>query len=127
MVANPFVWSASARSTTRAKSRRVPLRWGIEFGANHFLITRAVQRCARTLLEYVPGVEERHDIFRRTDLIRVLRPAFPASVSNYNLDEYGHYAPTKGHLVFGAQSICVDYAACYVIRASGLMRQTLSQ
>ena len=110
-----------------SRVEKYSLGWGIEFGANHFLITRAVQRSATKLLEYVPGIEERHEMFRMAGVLNILRPAFPASVANYKLDEYGHYAPTKGHLVFGAQSICVDDAARYVLGASGLMRHTWAE
>jgi hypothetical protein len=58
--------------------------------------------------------------------VRKLRPAFSESVANYKLDEYEHYALTDGHLVFGAQSICVEDAACYVLGALGLNRFTFA-
>ena len=89
--------------------------WAVDFGANTFLVGKAIERSAKKLKEFLdaaasagqPPIEE---------LKRNLRDAIAGAVSNYDGNEYAGYYPINGNeLTFGAQAIDLDDAVSYLI------------
>lgn len=99
--------------------------WSIEFGANHFLVGRAIQRSAPILAEGFNLVRD-SKFPNEKYFVQKIKAILPTCVGNYNFDEYEQYAPMRGRLVFGAQAIDTTDAANFIIRASGLANHFLN-
>ena len=79
----------------------------IEFGANSFLVERAILRCAETIRDTAELVETRGKLFDRAELWEKLVKCLRQSVSNYCGDGYDGYPIRGGFLEFGSTGICV--------------------
>lgn len=99
--------------------------WSIEFGANHFLIGRAIQRAAPILIDGFSLLKV-NQIPNEKYFDQKIQAILPSCVGNYNYDGYENYAPTNGRLIFGAQAIDLTDATNYIIRASGLSNHFLT-
>ena len=107
----------------RHADRIADLRWGwsIEFGANHFLISKFVRDSAPFLIE---GFElaKANQFPNKNYFKKNIKKIASQCVSNYNYDLYDTYQPVRGQLVFGAQAIDVNDVAECILTASGLSR-----
>ncbi|MFO1506026.1 MAG: hypothetical protein U1F23_02950 [Lysobacterales bacterium] len=90
--------------------------WAVDFGANTFLVGKAVERSAKKLKAFLdaaasgkePPIEE---------LKRDLRYAIAGAVANNDGNEYAGYYPINGDgLTFGAQEIDLNDAVSYLVR-----------
>ena len=86
-----------------------PYGWEVPFGANSFLVEKAIRRSnkkARTVLDSVSLTNQKWpSSILREELVNSVRGA----VSNHCGEEYPTLWPiTKGHMRFGTQSIHVD-------------------
>jgi hypothetical protein len=99
--------------------------WSIEFGANHFLITKFVQESTPCLIEGFDLIRK-GEILNRKFFVQRVRSILPTCVANYNYDRYERYEPTYGQLVFGAQAIDQNDAANSLIDMAGIARYCLS-
>nr|WP_321259070.1 hypothetical protein [uncultured Pseudodesulfovibrio sp.] len=84
--------------------------WCLDFGANTFLVSRAIHGCCKRMRQWIPQ-QRRLPISPQEmqSLNRTLQGVVRASVSNYRGDlfsSYGHNTTTK--LIFGAQAICAN-------------------
>ena len=102
-------------------ARLAEMKWGwsIEFGANHFLVGRAFQRSAGILIAGFEMIKN-DQIVDRARFSGPISAVIPGCVGNYKHDEYEHYAPERGLLVFGAQAIKISEATDFIINASGI-------
>ena len=97
-----------------------PYGWGLELGANTFLVSRAIQRSKYVLLAAYARAEAGRPMSRR-DVLASLRECIACSVANYAGDEFeGPYPVRGGFLEFGGTGILVSQAASFLIGASGL-------
>ena len=82
--------------------------WKIEFGANTFLVGRAISRCAHTIDQYLNTIEQGND-YNRAELVEKLMLNVRGAVANWNGYEYQGYYDVQGNdMMFGTQSIDVD-------------------
>ena len=89
--------------------------WAVVFGANTFLVGKALERSSRKLKQFldaaVSGAEPPTE-----DLKRDLRYAIAGAVANRDGNEYeGHYPINGNELTFGAHAIDLDNAVSYLI------------
>lgn len=94
--------------------------WAVDFGANTFLVGKAIERCVIMLNDHiVKSAEGRPPLlpYVKRDLIS----AISGAVAKKGGSEYiGSYPIVDDELVFGAQAINVGDAADFVIRESGI-------
>jgi hypothetical protein len=95
----------------------------VKFGANTFLVGKAIERCRNDLNDFFDEAAKG----KRVELavVRVaLKRHISRAVANYNGDEYaGPYPISNDQLVFGAQAIDVNDGATFILdeaRASEL-------
>ncbi len=97
--------------------------WAVEFGANTFLVGKAIERCRNTLNYYFDKVSK-HNIPLKSEMINSLKHSLKQQISgavaNVDDNEYAGYPIDNDELVFGAQAINVDDAAKFMIRESGI-------
>jgi hypothetical protein len=81
----------------------------IKFGANIFLISKAIYRCQSTLLEFLDNAEA-GNVLTLSKLKYQLKMNVRKSVANHQGQEYeGYYSAFDGnHIIFGTQSISTD-------------------
>lgn len=93
--------------------------WELEFGANVFLVGKAIARCRDALNDFFDHAA-RGALPRLTDVRRTLHQRISGAVANYNGDEYqGYYPISDGQLVFGAQAIDLDEGVNFLLEESG--------
>lgn len=95
--------------------------WVIDFGANTFLIGKAIERCKVEVNKHMDLVAqgENPDI---NELKKSLKKHICGAVANNEGYEYDGYYPLNGNdMMFGAQSIDVKDAAEYLIDKSGVL------
>lgn len=95
--------------------------WSIEFGANHFLITKLVEASSPWFVEGFDLVRQ-GKFLNRKFYIEKVKSVAPNCVANYNCDRYERYEPTGTRLIFGAQAIDIADAANYLVDAAGISR-----
>ena len=93
--------------------------WAIEYGANSFLIGRAIESCRKILQDELKAVPEGESIEKEL-IVKKLESAISRSVGNYYGDMYDHYPPDGGQLVFGAQAVDIDDGVRFIIKESGI-------
>lgn len=93
--------------------------WAIEFGANSFLVGKALERSRERIHGFYDRIKA-GDIPRRSEVEKAIRAAVAGSVSNHLDEEYWQYPDHGRDLVFGAQSIDLTDAANFVIENSGI-------
>jgi hypothetical protein len=92
--------------------------WAVDFGANSFLVGKAIERCAKEINEFFKESESGKllNIFDLKDLKEKLHKHISGAVSNNDGYEYnGYYPIADGQLVFGAQAINVRDGANYLV------------
>jgi len=93
--------------------------WSVDFGANTFLVGKAVERCKTVLNEYFDAACTGR-IPLLSEVISSLKRQISGSVANRDGNEYaGYYPVDNNRLIFGAQSIDVEDAAKFIIDESG--------
>jgi hypothetical protein len=95
--------------------------WAVDFGANTFLVGKAIERCGK-VLNQCRDAAARGQTVSRADVEAKLRKAISWSVANSSGDEYQGSYPVRDDytLVFGAQGIGVDDGADFMIEESDL-------
>jgi RNA polymerase alpha subunit len=95
--------------------------WAVDFGANAFLVGKAIELC-RAILEKCRDEAAEGQILSRADVEARLKRAISGAVANSNGEEYrGYYPITSDDLLkFGAQGIGVDDGANFMIDESNL-------
>jgi hypothetical protein len=89
--------------------------WAINFGANTFLVGKAVERCVDAIREDMDRAGGGR-LLSWAQLRERLYLAISGAVANYGNYEYGGFYPISGdELVFGAQAINVSDAADYIL------------
>ena len=91
--------------------------WSIKFGANYFLVGKAIKRCRRTINNYIENNTTISFDKLKDDLSKNIRGAV-ATGNNY---EYSGYYPLEdGYMKFGVQAIDVDKGIEFLIKEVGL-------
>src|SRR5260221_6363702 len=95
--------------------------WAVDFGANAFLVGKAIERC-RTILEQCHDEAATGQVLSRSVVEARLKKAISGAVANSTGDEYhGYYPITNDDLLkFGAQGIGVDDGASFMIDEADL-------
>jgi hypothetical protein len=82
--------------------------WAVDFGANTFLVGKAIERCREALDDFFVEASKGR-LLPLQEVREALKRRVSGAVANYQGDEYaGYYPLTDGQLVFGAQAIDVD-------------------
>lgn len=92
--------------------------WLVAFGANSFLVGRAIKRCTLVLDEIKSRIQRQED-FSGEEVIKMLERPISISVCNSSGSEY-EYPPFIGKLRFGSQAIDVRDAAIYLMKTVGV-------
>jgi hypothetical protein len=96
--------------------------WVVDFGANSFLVGKAISRCAREIDSYIEN-GTRGELVRLDELRTKLVMHIRGAVANHNQDEYdGYYSLTGTNMMFGAQSIDVHDGADFMLSTSGIKK-----
>jgi hypothetical protein len=98
--------------------------WSIEFGANHFLVSKLVQNSAPWFIEGFDLIRQ-GELLNKKFYVQKVKSAAPGCVANYNYDRYERYEPSGGRLVFGAQALDIGDAANYLVNTAGISRYCL--
>ena len=94
--------------------------WAVDFGANTFLVGKAIERCRNTINDYLEEASKGR-IPLKSEVIALLKRQVSGAVANVAGYEYAGYYPIENQdLTFGAQSIDVSDAANFMIRATGI-------
>jgi hypothetical protein len=93
--------------------------WTVPFGANSFLVGKAIARC-KSVLNECREEAAAGEIVPRARIEDRLRNAISGSVANVNGEEYGRYPIKDDLLVFGAQAIAVDDGVKLMINKTNL-------
>jgi hypothetical protein len=97
--------------------------WSVEFGANHFLVGRAVQRSALIIRDVVAlSLEGKTNLSQELDKITSV---LPTCVANFQMVEYDYYPSERGRLVFGAQAIDIKDFGRFLLQTAGINRSLL--
>lgn len=95
--------------------------WAIDFGANTFLVGKAIERCKNKINDFFEQAAN-GQLPLKTDVKNALKHQVSGAVANNDGYEYAGYYPIESRdLVFGTQSIDVEDAANYMIRESGIV------
>jgi PLD-like domain len=82
--------------------------WKIDFGANTFLVGRAIERCARTIERFLAD-SEAGTPWSHKYLFEQLKLNVRGAVAGYNGGEYaGYYPVSSNDMMFGVTSIDVE-------------------
>jgi hypothetical protein len=82
--------------------------WKVKFGANSFLVGRAICRCFKTLRQYVETVESGAAV-EPSFIVGFLRWDVASSVAGYDDSDLGRYPISGDDMMFGATSINVKH------------------
>jgi len=89
--------------------------WEIEFGANTFLVARAIEKSTHFVRRLIDQVE-RGEVIRNSKISSQLDLIISGSVSNYEGEIFeGYYSIESGLLRFGTQGINVEAFKSYII------------
>lgn len=89
--------------------------WAVDFGANTFLVGKAIERC-RNVLNDVFAEAAKGRLLTLAEIRPALERQISGAVAGYNGDEYNGYYPIKEkQMVFGAQAINVEEAANFIL------------
>jgi len=96
--------------------------WVLDFGANTFLVGKAIERCARELNSYFKKAIDGTP-FTFEELTSKLILHIRGAVANYGGNEYeAHYPLTGQDMMFGVQSINVKNGAKFLIDRSKIKK-----
>jgi len=94
--------------------------WAVDFGANTFLVGKAIERCRNKINDYLDEAATGR-IPLKSDVIASLKRQVSGAVANIDGYEYAGYYPIENQdIVFGAQSIDVSDAARFMMQESGI-------
>lgn len=94
--------------------------WAIDFGANTFLVGKAIERCRNKIDEFFEQAAK-GQLPLKSDVKNALKQQVSGAVANNDGYEYSGYYPIESRdLIFGTQSIDVEDAANFIIRESGI-------
>lgn len=93
--------------------------WAVEFGANTFLVGKALERCRERINDFFEHIK-RGAVPTRSEVERSLKAAIAGSVANYVGQEYWQYQEPQAQLVFGAQAIDLSDGARFIIEQTGI-------
>ncbi len=94
--------------------------WSVKFGGNYFLVGKAIERCKKSINEYIEKIRNGNNIeinILRNDLKKHISGAVATS-NNYEYD--GYYPIEEGYMKFGTQAIDVTDGANFLIQELGL-------
>ena len=95
--------------------------WAVDFGANTFLVGKAIERCRNVINDYLDEAANGR-IPLKSEVIASLKRQISGAVANIDGYEYAGYYPIDDRdLVFGAQSIDVSDAAEFMLDESGIV------
>lgn len=93
--------------------------WVIEFGANTFLVGKAISRSLKIVLSFYSDIL--HNKATNLDkLNRTIKQRISGAVAGYSGDEYYEYPIDGQDLTFGTQSIDVNDGAKYILKITGV-------
>ncbi|GAB3903283.1 hypothetical protein GCM10028803_31450 [Larkinella knui] len=93
--------------------------WVLEFGANKFLVGKAIIRSANVVNTYIENAAK-GTLIRKNELVNAISNAIAGSVANFYDDEYYTYPIYSGQLEFGVHAIDLADAAEFLIKNSDL-------
>ncbi|SDX45051.1 hypothetical protein [Thiocapsa roseopersicina] len=94
--------------------------WAVDFGANTFLVAKAIARCGKELNVIIDRAV-RGEAIDLPAIRQKLMLHIRGAVANNNGNEYAGYYPVSGtDMLLGAQSIDVENGADFVIEQSGI-------
>jgi len=97
-----------------------PHGWAVDFGANTFLVGKAIERC-RKVLDQCREEAATGQVVLRSDIESRLKKTISGCVANSAGQEYSGYYPIRDNtLIFGAQGIGVDDGADFMIALANL-------
>ncbi len=80
--------------------------WAIDFGANKFLVGKAIERCKDEINKYIEKFRTETKLIELDSLKFKLKKHISGAVATYNNGEYSGYYPIVGNdLEFGSQAI----------------------
>ncbi len=88
--------------------------WRIDFGANTFLVGRAIQRCLDTIETAIKEISQGQKV-TLASIENKMRDDIRSSIANFEGDEYhGYYSALENNdIIFGTQSIDMkDFITC---------------
>ncbi|MBJ6749893.1 hypothetical protein [Geomonas anaerohicana] len=89
--------------------------WAVDFGANTFLVGKAIERSGRKIKEFLEAVAV-GTILPIATLKNNINFAISSAVTNYEGYEYDYYPISGTELIFGAQSVDLDDACTFLLR-----------
>ncbi len=94
--------------------------WTVDFGANKFLVGKAIERCKIEINNYIEKIINGEHI--NIDVLKeTLKGHISGSVAHMNNDEYsGFYPITGSDLKFGSQSIDVNDGVKFLLNKLGI-------
>ncbi|WP_161937642.1 hypothetical protein, partial [Sulfurovum riftiae] len=90
--------------------------WSVKFGANYFLVGKAIERCKKSINEYIEKIQNKNhaEINILRDKLKIQISGAVATSNNYEYD--GYYPIENGYMKFGTQAINVVDGANFLIR-----------
>lgn len=128
LVSESAWWYGHPQGPARApkhyeRIRPGPHGWELEFGANCFLVEKAIARCKDRIVQAIGTALASGSRVDGTALRKDMALAVRASVANYNGEEYsGFYDASDGFMHFGTQAISVNAFVDELFRLAGLHR-----
>jgi len=126
-VRNSAWWLTHPSGAVRAKKHAYNVYkndihgWAIDFGANKFLVGKAIERCKDEINKYIEEFTNGEKSIELDSLKAKLKKHISGAVATYNNGEYSGYYPIDGNdLTFGSQAIDVKDGADFLIRELGL-------
>ena len=96
--------------------------WVIDFGANTFLVEKAIMRCRKKICKTLDAADE-GIVPSIEQLLSELRMTISGAVANRGGYEYeGFYPVEHGDMMFGTHSIDVNDGSNFLIRESGIRK-----
>ncbi len=94
--------------------------WSLDFGANTFLVGKAIARCSQEISSAMDTAVKGH-LPNLQELTEKIELHIRGAVSNSEGYEYDGYYPVVGDdMMFGAQSIDVKLGAKFILEKSGI-------
>jgi hypothetical protein len=89
--------------------------WSLDYGANTFLVGKAVKRCAKNVNSFLDEAAK-GKLLNKEKIKETLGKAIAGSVANIYGDEYDSYPINDGQLEFGTHAIRLEDAADFLIK-----------
>ncbi|MBV1790802.1 hypothetical protein KQ940_22295, partial [Marinobacterium sp. D7] len=106
-------WVSAPKHAERIENGRYG--WEIEFGANKFLVGRAIEKCTNYIRDLIYQVEQGHAI-ESGNINSQLGLIIRSCVANYEGEIFeGYYSVERNLLRFGTQGINIETFKSYII------------